>query len=143
MKLKVFITYLSGERLFPRSGSFPSEGRITVNANILGVEKKNKDKAEIPFVYVVNYTPSIAQITVKGTVVVEGAEKEIEKLVEEKGKGKAPDRRIIAAVINAATAEAVLLSKSIGVPPPLPQIGIPAGREIKTPSTEGWATYRV
>ncbi len=143
MKLKIFITHLSGERLFPKPNEFPAEGKITVNANILGLEEKGKNRVDIPFVYVVNYTPSIAQITVKGTVTVEGEEKEIQKLIEEKKQRKTPDRRIIAAVINAATAEAVLISRSIGVPPPLPQIGIPPRKEIKPHSREGWATYMV
>lgn len=143
MKLKIFITHLSGERLFPKPGEFPAEGKITVNANILGLEEKSRNRVEIPFVYVVNYTPSIAQITVKGVVTVEGDEKEIQKLIEEKNRRKTPDRRIIAAVINAATAEAVLISRSIGVPPPLPQIGLPPHKEIKPQSREGWATYMV
>ncbi len=143
MKLKIFITHLSGERLFPKPGEFPPEGKITVNANILGLEEKSKNRVEIPFVYVVNYTPSIAQITVKGVVTVEGDEKEIQKLIEDKNRRKTPDRRIIAAVINAATSEAVLISRSIGVPPPLPPIGIPTRKEIKPQSREGWATYMV
>jgi hypothetical protein len=73
----------------------------------------------------VNYSPSIAQLSVKGRAQVFGEKEEISKMIDEHKLNRPPPAAIIQAVSSIAMAEAILLSKSLGIPPPLPPMGVP------------------
>ena len=103
----------------------PPQVQIAVNINIVGLDQKNESTAEAPFVFTVSYTPSIAQLSVKGRAQVNGDKDEISKMIEEHKQNKPPPAPVIQAVSSIAIAEAIILSKSLGIPPPLPPIGVP------------------
>jgi len=86
---------------------------------------KNESTADAPFVFTVNYSPSIAQLSVKGRAQVIGEREEISKMIGEHKQNKPPPVAIIQAVSSIAMAEAILLSRSLGIPPPLPPMGLP------------------
>ncbi len=86
---------------------------------------KNELTANAPFVFTVNYNPSIAQLSVKGRAQVSGEKEEISKMIDDHKQNKPPPVAIIQAVSSIAMAEAILLSKSLGIPPPLPPMGLP------------------
>jgi hypothetical protein len=86
---------------------------------------KNASIADAPFVFTVNYSPSIAQLRVKGRAQVIGEEGEISKMIDDHEQNKPPPVAIIQAVSSIAMAEAIILSKSLGIPPPLPSMGLP------------------
>ncbi len=86
---------------------------------------KNESTADAPFVFTVNYAPSIAQLSVKGRAQVIGEKEEISRMIEEHKQSRPPPVAIIQAVSSIAIAEAILLSKSLGIPPPLPPIHFP------------------
>jgi len=50
-------------------------------------------------------------------------------MVEDHKQNKPPPTPVIQAVSSIAMAEAILLSKSLGIPPPLPPIGMPADQQ--------------
>jgi hypothetical protein len=50
---------------------------------------------------------------------------EISRMIDEHKQKKPPPVAIIQAVSSFAMAEAILLSKSLGIPPPLPPMGLP------------------
>jgi len=75
---------------------------------------KNESTADAPFVFTVNYTPSIAQLSVKGRAQVIGEKEEISRMIEEHKQNRPPPVAIIQAVSSIAMAEAILLSKSLG-----------------------------
>ena len=102
----------------------PPQVQIAVNINIVGLEMKNECTADAPFVFTVNYSPSIAQLSVKGRAQVIGEEGEISKMIVEHKQNKPPPVAIIQAVSGITMAEAILLSKSLGIPPPLPPMSL-------------------
>ncbi len=125
LRVTVQVTNMSGERYWSHDTQLPPQVQIAVNINILGLEQKNESTAEAPFVFTVNYTPSVAQLSIKGKAQVNGDTSEITQMVDEHKKNKPPPTPVIQAVSSIAMAEAIILSKSLGIPPPLPPIGLP------------------
>lgn len=126
LRITVQVTNMSGERYWSHETQLPPQVQIAVNINIVGLDQKNESTAEAPFVFTVSYSPSIAQLSVKGRAQVNGDKEEISKMIEEHKQNKPPPPPVIQAVSSIAMAEAILLSKSLGIPPPLPPIGMPA-----------------
>jgi len=124
-KVNVFVTNISGERLWEVERELPSQIQIAVNINMLGIEEMTDGTLQAPFVFTVNFTPAIAQISIKGRAKIQGEKDEMQKIVREQKEQKAPPPQIIQAVSSTAIAEAILLSKTIGIPPPLPPIPSP------------------
>ena len=128
MAINVFITNISGERLWDVDKPLPPQAQIAVNINLVGFDQKSERAIEAPFVFTVNYTPSIAQISIKGKAHATGERDEISKLVEEHTQQK-PPILVIQAISGAGIAEAILVSKILGVPPPLPPLPAPQEQE--------------
>jgi len=103
----------------------PPQVQIAVNINIVGLDMKNASTADAPFVFTMSYSPLIAQLSVKGRAQVIGEEGEIYKIIDDHKQNKPPPVAIIQAVSSIAMADAILLSKSLGIPPPLPPMGLP------------------
>jgi len=125
LRVTVQVTNLTGERFWGQDSQLPPQVQIAVNINIVGLDMKNASTADAPFVFTVNYSPSIAQLSVKGHAQVIGEEGEISKMIDDHKQNKPPPVAIIQAVSSIAMAEAILLSKSLGIPPPLPPMGLP------------------
>jgi hypothetical protein len=134
LRVNVFVSHLSGERLWDVDKPLPQQIQIAVNINLLGLDQKSSEMIETPFVFAVNYTPSVAQINIKGKAQVSGDKNEIGRIVEDHKQQKPPPMPLIQAVSNASIAEAILISKTIGVPPPLPPLPTlpPAPQQPKT-----------
>lgn len=111
----------------------PAQAQIAVNINLIGLEQKSERTIEAPFVFTVSYTPSIAQISIKGKAHATGETAEISKLVQEHTQQK-PPIPVIQAISATAIAEAILVSRTLGVPPPLPPLPTPQGQEPGKPS---------
>lgn len=129
MKVTVYITNLSGERLWDIEKGLPSQVQIGVNINILGLESRSESLVEAPFVLTINYAPPVAQINIKGRAHIAGEKTELEKVLAEQKEQKPASMPVIQAISNSAMAEAILMSKTLGVPPPIPPIGtmVPQG----------------
>ena len=121
----VQITNLIGERFWRYESQLPPQVQIAVNINVVGLNLKNESTADAPFVFTVNYNPSIAQLSVKGRAQVFGEKEEITKMIDEHKQNRPPPVAIIQAVSSIAIAEAILLSKTLGIPPPIPPMGLP------------------
>ena len=138
IRVAVQVTNLSGERYWGYESQLPPQVQIGVNINIVGLDQKGELSAEAPFVFTVTYAPSIAQLSVKGKAQVNGDKGEIAKMVDEHKQNKPPSTAIIQAVSSIAMAEAIILSKSLGVPPPLPPMGVPGDQPqqaVRPPNT--------
>jgi len=135
--INVFVTNISGERLWDVDKPLPSQAQIAVNINLVALNQKSERTIEASFVFTVGYTPSIAQISIKGKAHATGERDEISKLVEEHTQQK-PPIPVIQAISGAGIAEAILVSKILGVPPPLPPLPAPQGQE---PRKEPSARY--
>jgi hypothetical protein len=124
-KINVFVTNISGERLWEVERELPSQIQIAVNINMLGIEEMTDGSLQAPFVFTVNFTPAIAQISIKGRARIQGEKDEMQKILQEQKEKKAPPAQIVQAVSSTAIAEAILVSKTIGIPPPLPPLPSP------------------
>ena len=133
IRIAVQVTNLSGERHWGYDAQLPAQVQIGVNINIVGLDQKGELSAEAPFVFTVTYSPSIAQLSVKGKAQVTADKNEIAKMLEEHKQNKPPSTAVIQAVSSIAMAEAIILSKSLGVPPPLPPMSMPSEQPAQTP----------
>lgn len=134
--VRVFITQLSGERLWGTDVSLPSQLQIAINVNLLGFERKSPETIEAPFVFTVSFTPSVAQISIKGRAQASGGQEELDRMMADFKNQKPPPAMIVQAVSSVAIAEAIVISKTIGVPPPLPPL-VPPQEQPKPGSKPG------
>lgn len=134
LRVAVQVTNLSGERYWAYDTPLPPQVQIAVNINLVGLDQKTEFKVEAPFVFTVGYTPSIAQLSVKGKAQVTGDRTEIVQMTEEHKKNRPPPQTVIQAVSSIAMAEVIVMSKSLAVPPPLPPIGLPTEQSQVPPA---------
>ena len=98
--------------------------QISINLNVVSLDEKDGTNLEARYIFTVNFTPSVAQITVRGKAVATGEKEEIANVMEEYRKNKAP-MPMVQAIQNAGTAEAIIVSRTLGIPPPLPPLPPP------------------
>jgi hypothetical protein len=120
--VNIFVTNLSAERFWEMDRVMPPQVQIGVNINMLDISERSDGTLDAPFLFTVNYTPSIAQISIKGKAKISGDSADTKKIMEEHKAQKTPPVQLIQAVSNAAMADAILISRSLNVPPPLPPI---------------------
>jgi hypothetical protein len=113
---------MSAERFWEIDRPMPPQVQIGVNINMLDINQRPDGTLEAPFVFAINYTPSIAQINIKGKAKVSGEVEDTKKILEDHKSQKPPPVPIVQAVSNAAIADAILISRSLNIPPPLPPI---------------------
>lgn len=121
MNIKIFLTSISGERFWDVDQAPPPQLQIAVNINVLDLKQKSESSAEVPFILTVQYTPSMGQLTAKGRAGIEGTAEEITQLKSGVQKNQLPTI-VVQAVGSFVMGELVILSKSLGLPPPLPPI---------------------
>ena len=126
IRVSVAITNLSAERFWDIRKPIPPI-QIGTNINIIGMEKKPDGTLEVPFVLTINYTPSIAQISLKGSAFASGEESEIEKALKDHEEKKPPPQLIVQSISNIVFIESVLISRTLNIPPPIPLPQIPQG----------------
>jgi hypothetical protein len=127
LKVNVAITNISAERFWDLQKPIPPI-QIGTNINVISIEKEKANTLKVPFVLSINYNPSISQINLKGRAYVLGEEKEIEKILNEHKEKKPPPQVIIQSISNVAFIEAVLISRTLNVPPPIPLPKIPSAK---------------
>ncbi len=120
--VNIFVTSMSAERFWEIDRPMPPQVQIGVNINMLDIDQRSDGSLDAPFVFTVNFTPSIAQISIKGKAKITGDAEDTKKILEEHKAQKAPPVQLVQAVSNAAMADAILISRSLNVPPPLPPI---------------------
>jgi hypothetical protein len=139
LQVNVFVTSISAERFWEIDRSLPSQVQISVNINMLDIDQKSDGNLEAPFVFTVNFTPSIAQISIKGKARISGGTEDTKQIIEDHKARKPPPNQVIQAVSNAAIADTILISRSLNIPPPLP----PLPQAQTSPSTKTDTRYTV
>jgi hypothetical protein len=127
IRVNVAITNISAERFWDIRKPIPPI-QIGTNINIVGMDKKSGGSVEVPFVLVITYKPSIAQISLRGIAYVSGDEKEIKKILKDNEEKKPPVPVIVQSVSNVVFIESVLISRTLNIPPPIPLPQIPQGK---------------
>jgi len=113
---------MSAERFWEIDRSLPAQVQIGVNINILDIDQRSDGTLDAPFVFTVNFTPSIAQISIKGKARISGEAEDTKKIVEDQKARKPPPAQLVQAVWNAAIADTILISRSLSIAPPLPPL---------------------
>lgn len=122
--MSVSISYISAERFWDLGKPAPAGLHISTNVNIVGIESKD-EKLSVPFVVAIGYTPSIAQISLKGQAILSGKPDELEKIQDDYEKRHPPPPQLLQSITNASLIEATVLSRSLNIPPPIPLPGPP------------------
>jgi len=127
IKVGVFVLQLSAERLWDVNKPIPSV-QISTNLNLVGVEKKSDDLLEVPFVFAISYNPAVAQISVKGKAHVTGDRDELKKIHDAYNDKKPPPPVVLQSISNVAFIESIVITRTLGIPPPVPLPQIPPGQ---------------
>jgi hypothetical protein len=130
VQVNVFIYDISAERLWEIEKPIPPV-KVSTNLNVVGINKKPKGMLEVPFVFTINYTPSVAQISVKGRARIKGAKDELKKIHTAYTEKKPPPPTVIQSISNIAFLECVIISRTLRIPPPIPLPKIPLVQQKK------------
>ncbi len=118
------ISSLSAERFWDNKKPAPSI-QVGTNINIVSIDRKSDDSLDVPFVLTINYNPSLAQLSLKGSASVQGDKPEIDKIIQDYEQKRPPTPIILQSISNVVFTESILVSRIIGVPPPIPLPVIP------------------
>lgn len=134
LRVNVVISSISADRFWDIRKPIPPI-QINTNINVVGMEKKQDETLEVPFVLSIAYNPSIAQLNIKGNAYVNGEKTEVDKVLKDFEQKKPPAQIIVQSISNVVFIEAVLISRTLNIPPPIPLPQIPEAGQ-KPPSTK-------
>jgi len=126
LNVKVAITSISADRLWEAEKQLPQNLQIAVNINLADFSQKAEGSAEVPFILTINYHPSVGQLMSKGRVFLSGDKNAIREMGDGLKKSQLP-APVVQAIWSATLGELSVISKSMGLPPPLPPVGLPHG----------------
>jgi len=124
LRVNVTVSSISAERFWDIRKPIPPI-QINTNINVVGMERKQDNSLDVPFVLSIVYNPSIAQMNLKGTAYVMGDKDEVDKILKDYEQKKPPTQIIIQSISNVVFIESVLISRSLNIPPPIPLPQIP------------------
>ena len=119
VNVRVFVKNISAENFWEIGKPIPPV-QIATNLNVVGIKKKGEGMLEVPFVFTINYTPAVAQISLKGISHVVGSKDELEKIIKSQKEKHPPPPIILQSISNVVFLETVILCRSLNIPPPIP-----------------------
>ena len=119
VKVRVFVKNISAESFWDIGKRIPPV-QIATNLNVVGINKKGEDLLEVPFVFTINYTPGVAQISLKGKSHVKGSKDELQQILKDHKEKKPPPPIILQSISNVVFLESVIICRSLNIPPPIP-----------------------
>jgi hypothetical protein len=137
VNVRVFVKNISAESFWEIGKPIPPV-KIATNLNVVGINKKDEDMLEVPFVFTINYNPGVAQISLKGKSHVKGSKDELEQILKAHKEKKPPPPIVLQFISNVVFLESVLICRSLNIPPPIPLPKISATQKKKRPEP----TYR-
>ncbi len=137
VQVKVFVNNISAERFWDIEKPIPPV-QVATNLNVVGISEKREGMLEVPFVFTINYTPAVAQISLKGKSHVTGSKDELKQIRGAYEEKKPPPPIIVQSISNVVFLESVIVCRTLNIPPPIPLPKIPSVKK-KKPSEP---TYR-
>jgi hypothetical protein len=119
VNVRVFVKNISAESFWDIGKRIPPV-QIATNLNVVGINKKGEDLLEVPFVFTINYTPGVAQISLKGKSHVKGSKDELQQILKDHKEKKPPPPIILQSISNVVFLESVIICRSLNIPPPIP-----------------------
>jgi len=124
------------------------EGPVNVHNNsTIKAVIKVEDKLAVEFAFSCNYEPDVGSIKIEGDLLLQDTPENIDKAVKEwskEGKNLPTDtaEKVHNAILASCIIEAVILSREVHIPPPVPTPTITlAKNELKGPRTEDTSSY--
>ena len=136
LRVNVVITSISAERFWDVRKPIPPI-QINTNINVVGMEKKQDESLDVPFILSIGFNPSIAQMSIKGIAYVNGEKNETERALKDYEQKKPPPQIIIQSISNVVFIESVLISRILNLPPPIPLPQIPESGKPPSSKPEG------
>jgi hypothetical protein len=130
VNVRVFVNNISAENFWDIGKPIPPV-QIATNLNVVGINKKDEDLLEVPFVFTINYTPAVAQISLKGKSHVTGTKDELEQILKDHKEKKHPPPIVMQTISNIVFLESVIVCRSLNIPPPIPLPKIPTETQKK------------
>jgi hypothetical protein len=137
INVRVFVKNISAENFWEIGKPIPPV-KIATNLNMVGINKRDEDMLEVPFVFTINYNPGVAQISLKGKSHVKGSKDELEQILKAHKEKKPPPPVVLQSISNVVFLESVLICRSLNIPPPIPLPKISPAQKKKRPEP----TYR-
>lgn len=120
MKVNINIIDVSIERLWPLNKSLPLKFQVNSNLNIVNLKEVDENTFVSDFIFYVSYIPPIAQLRMKGKFTIIDPPIEIREKLRETNAPKHLPPPIVQITLNSILVDAVILSKIINIPPPIP-----------------------
>jgi hypothetical protein len=124
VQVRVFVNNISAERFWDIEKPIPPV-QVATNLNVVGINEKSEDTLEVPFVFTINYTPAVAQISLKGKSYVTGSKDELKQISSTYKEKKPPPPIIVQSISNFVFLESVIVCRTLNIPPPIPLPQIP------------------
>lgn len=140
IKVNVSIANVSAERFWDNRKPAPNI-QINTNLNIVSIERRSDDSLDVPFVLTISYNPAVAQISMKGSANVQGEKTELEKLLKDYEQKKPPAQVILQSISNVVFTESIVISRVLGIPPPIPLPLIPEPGKSGEPTKQSGRDY--
>jgi len=137
VQVRVFVNNISAERFWDIEKPIPPF-HVATNLNVMGINEKGEGTLEVPFVFTINYTPAVAQISFKGKSRVTGSKDELKQIRSTYEEKKPPPPVVVQSISNVVFLESVIVCRTLNIPPPIPLPKIPLTKK-KKPSEP---TYR-
>jgi hypothetical protein len=125
-RITIFVNYIQGEKFWASEQPVPSQLQVTTNLNITGIDQKEGQMLNAPFIFTINYNPAIAQITIRGHANIQGEAAELDEIVNGYKDRKPPPPMLIQSISNMSFIEALILTRTLNIPPPIPLPSVPA-----------------
>ncbi len=125
--ISVHLVSINAERL---SEALPPQVQFQINLQVPSSPPFRRDEVVvIPFTFTISSIPPVVQISLKGQAFFIPKDKEGRKLRDEILEKKKVPQPIVQAIFSNAIADVIVISRSLGVPPPLPPLQIPQQRK--------------
>jgi len=118
MNINVSLSQLAGEKLMELDKGVTNL-QVTTNISIIRLTYA-EGVMDCSFIFVVNYIPAVANLTIKGSARVTGDKNELDQIKKAFDDKKALPPPILQTIANVSFLEGIMLARSLNIPPPIP-----------------------
>ena len=122
----------------------PAKGNLKIGTNVKidSLERSNlvfdndRGAVKVTFTYKVNYDPDIGTIELQGDIMFMQEKKVVDQLLKEWEEKKTVPKKVSSSLVNSimqkCTIQAMIMTKDIGLPPPMPMPKVKSsGKNVK------------